>query len=40
MDNKDKIKVQLERGIVEKLIQNKKVGETYSDVLKRLLKWK
>jgi len=38
MNNKDKIKVELERDIVNKLIKLKKVGDTYSDVIRRLLK--
>ena len=37
MGNKDKVKVELKREIVNKLIKMKKVGDTYSDVIQRLL---
>ncbi len=38
MDKRDKIKVELDRGIVNELIKLKQVGDTYSDVIKKLLK--
>jgi len=38
IDNKDKVKVQLDRDIVNELIKLKKVGDTYSDVIRRILK--
>ena len=41
MDNVDimrKVKVQLDEDIVNELIKLKKIGDTYSDVIKRLLK--
>ena len=38
MDKKDKVKVELERTIVNELIKLKKVGDTYSDVIRNLLK--
>ena len=34
----DKVKVQLDRDIVNELIKLKKVGDTYSDIVRRLLK--
>lgn len=38
-DNMDRmVKVQLKESIVNKLIQKKKIGDTYSDVVERLLK--
>ena len=37
MDNKDKVKVQIERELANKLKGMMSVGETYSDVIKRLL---
>lgn len=40
MDNKDKIKIQLERDIVNRLIKMKEVGDTYSDVIRRMIKSK
>ncbi len=44
MDNmakKDKVKVELDKDIVNELIQLKKeVGDTYSDVIRKLLKGK
>lgn len=36
--NMDKVKVQLDKDIVNKLIKLKQVGDTYSDVIRRLLK--
>lgn len=36
-DSMDKVKVQLDRDIVNKLIKLKQVGDTYSDVVRRLL---
>ena len=40
MDKKDKkkTKVEIETEVLNKLIKLKKVGDTYSDVIKRLLK--
>jgi len=38
MDKKDKVKVSLDRDVVNKLIQMKKVGDTYTDIIKRLIK--
>jgi len=38
MDKRDKIKVELDRDIVNELIKLKQVGDTYSDVIKKLLK--
>ena len=41
MDKKDKVKVQLDRDVVNELIKMKEVGNTYSDVVRRLIKlWK
>jgi len=38
MDNMDKkVKIQLEKELVNKLIKMKKVGESYSDVLRKLI---
>lgn len=34
----DKIKVQLDKDIVNALIKLKEVGDTYSDVIRKLLK--
>ncbi len=34
----DKVKVQLDKDIVNKLLSLKKVGDTYSDVIRRLIK--
>ena len=34
----DKVKVQLDKDIVTALIRLKEVGDTYSDVVRRLLK--
>ena len=36
-DNMDKVKIQLEKDIVNSLIHLKEVGDTYSDVVRRLL---
>ncbi|MGC8652355.1 MAG: hypothetical protein ACP5UH_03855 [Candidatus Micrarchaeia archaeon] len=33
----DKVKVQLDKDIVNKLLSMKQVGDTYSDVIRRLL---
>lgn len=33
-----KVKVELEKSVVDALIRKKRVGDTYSDVIKRLLK--
>ena len=38
IDNMDKIKVQLDKDVVNELIKMKEVGDTYSDVIRRLLK--
>lgn len=38
MDKTDKVKVELERELVNELIKLKQVGDTYSDVIKKLLK--
>jgi len=35
----DKVKVQLDKDIVSALIKLKDVGDTYSDVVRRLLKY-
>ncbi len=37
MDKKDKVKVQLDKDIVNELIKMKEVGDTYSDVIRRLI---
>lgn len=37
-DSMDKVKVQLDKDIVTSLIRLKEVGDTYSDVVRRLLK--
>ena len=34
----DKVKVQLDKDIVNELIKMKEVGDTYSDVIRRILK--
>jgi len=34
----DKVKIQLDADVVQQLIRLKNVGDTYSDVVKRLLK--
>ena len=33
----DKVKIQLDKDVVNELIKLKQVGDTYSDVVKRLL---
>jgi len=38
VDIMDKVKVQLDKDIVNALIKLKQVGDTYSDVIRRLLK--
>ncbi len=38
MDKRDKVKVQLDKDVANQLIKMKEVGDTYSDVLRRLLK--
>ena len=40
MDKQDKVKVEIEREILNQLIKLKEVGDTYSDVIKKLLKRK
>ena len=37
IDNEDKVKVELDRDIANQLIQLKKVGDSYSDIIRRLL---
>ena len=37
MDKKDKTKVEIEREILNRLIKLKEVGDTYSDIIRRLL---
>ena len=39
-DNMDKVKVQLDKDVVNALIKLKEVGDTYSDVIRKLLKGK
>jgi len=34
----DKVKVQLDKDIVNKLLKMKEVGDTYSDVIRKLMK--
>lgn len=38
MDNKNKTKVEIETSLLNELIKLKQVGDTYSDVIRRLLK--
>jgi len=38
MDKKDRVKVELRRDVLNELIKLKEVGDTYSDVIVRLLK--
>lgn len=38
VDNMDKVKVQLDKDVVNQLIKMKEVGDTYSDVIRRLIK--
>ena len=40
MDKKDKTKVEIETELLNQLIKLKKVGDTYSDVIRKLLKKK
>lgn len=40
MDNKNKTKVELDTDVVNELIHLKEVGDTYSDVVRRLLNTK
>lgn len=40
MDKKNKTKVEIETEILNQLIKLKQVGDTYSDVIRRLLKCK
>lgn len=37
MGNREKVKIQLERDVAEELIKLKQFGDTYSDVVRRLL---
>ena len=36
-DNMDKVKIQLDKDIVNRLIKLKEMGDTYTDVVRRLL---
>ncbi len=38
MGKMDKVKIQLDKDIVNELIKLKEVGDTYSDVLRKILK--
>jgi len=38
MDKKDKTKIEVEKEILNQLIKLKEVGDTYSDVIRKLLK--
>ena len=38
MNKKNKVKIELDRDIMNKLIKMKEVGDTYSDVVRELLK--
>jgi len=38
MYKKDKVKVELDKDIVNEMIKLKEVGDTYSDIIRRLLK--
>lgn len=38
MDIMDKIKIQIDKDVANELIKRKQVGDTYSDVIRRLLK--
>ena len=38
MTKKDKVKVELNTDIVNELIKRKKVGDTYSDIIRELLR--
>jgi len=38
IDKMDKVKIQLDKDIVNELIKMKQVGDTYSDVLRRIIK--
>lgn len=40
MDKKDKTKVEIETEVLNQLIKLKNVGDTYSEVISRLLKCK
>jgi predicted CopG family antitoxin len=40
MDKQDKVKVEIEREILNQLIKLKEVGDTYSDVIRKLLRRK
>jgi negative regulator of replication initiation len=40
MATKKKIKIQLEEDVLQAILNQKKVGESYSDVLRRILKVK
>lgn len=35
MDKKDKVKIQVNREVLQELLKRKKVGDSYSDVIKR-----
>jgi len=38
VDKMDKVKIQLDKDIVNELIKMKQVGDTYSDILRKLIK--
>lgn len=38
MDKKEKTKIEIETDVLNKLIKLKKVGDSYSDVIRELLK--
>lgn len=38
MDKRDKVKVEIDRDVLNRLIKLKEVGDTYSSVLRRILK--
>ncbi len=38
VDKMDKVKIQLDKDIVNELIRMKQVGDTYSDILRKLIK--
>lgn len=38
IDKMDKVKIQLDKDIVNELIKMKEVGDTYSDILRKIFK--
>jgi len=38
MEKNDKVKVELDRDVVNSLIQKKRVGNSYSDIVRELIK--